>query len=304
MKRILFVIICIYSGVCGLMSCSEDENNYPRPSDITDIKATPAPGSITLSWNLPEDKNLKYVEINYTIPETGKSYRKQVSTFASSLVVDNLLNRHGEIEFKLQTYNEGNTGGNIFTIMAQAENALSTYSNPQKIPLNAATMYTNAPFTTRPLSALIDGDPATFFHSQWQTLVELPHYIVIDLGQEFSAFSFKSTNSNRATDRSWKTLNVYGSSSYDPKEFFDGIKFVDGNTVDISKGGTALQASYTDLPGTPGTVYVYASEVISANIPVRWIWFEVTETTDGIPYFALSELEIYKYDIMSPEDLY
>lgn len=56
MKRILFVVICILSGVCGLMSCSEDGNNYPFPSDITDIKATPGPGSITLSWTLPEDR--------------------------------------------------------------------------------------------------------------------------------------------------------------------------------------------------------------------------------------------------------
>lgn len=116
MKRILFVVICILSGVCGLMSCSEDGNNYPFPSDITDIKATPGPGSITLSWTLPEDENLKYVEVNYTIPETGKVYRKQISTFASSLLVDNLLHRYGEIDFKIQTYNEGNTGGNVFTI--------------------------------------------------------------------------------------------------------------------------------------------------------------------------------------------
>ena len=123
MKRILFVVICILSGVCGLMSCSEDGNNYPFPSDITDIKATPGPGSITLSWTLPEDENLKYVEVNYTIPETGKVYRKQISTFASSLLVDNLLHRYGEIDFKIQTYNEGNTGGNVFTISAQAESA-------------------------------------------------------------------------------------------------------------------------------------------------------------------------------------
>lgn len=156
-------------------------------------------------------------------------------------------------------------------------------------------------FTTRPLSALIDGDVATFFHSQWQTPVALPHYIVIDLGKEFSAFSFKSTNSNRANDRSWKTLNVYGSTGYDPEAFFDGVKFVDGNSVDISKGGATLLASYTDLPGTVSTIYT--SEIVQAKAPVRWVWFEVTETTDGIPYFALAELEIYKYTIMSPEDL-
>lgn len=120
MKRIVFVIICIYSVACGLMSCSEDEQSYPRPSDITDIKAIPAPGSIELKWKLPEDKNLKYVEVTYAISETGKSYRKQISIFADSLLVDNLSDSYGEINFRLQTYNEGNTGGNVFTVSAQA----------------------------------------------------------------------------------------------------------------------------------------------------------------------------------------
>lgn len=301
MRKILFIIICIFSGICELMSCSEDKNNYPLPSDITDVKAVSAPGSVTLSWTLPEDGNLKYVEVNYTIPETGKAYRKQVSTYASSLLVDNLLYRYGEIDFKIQTYNEGDVGGSVFTISAQAERALPTYSNQEVIPLNASAMYTNAPFTTRPLSAMIDGDETTFFHTQWQTPVALPHYIVIDLGQEFSAFSFKSTNSNRTDDRSWKTLNVYGSTGYDPDAFFDGVEFVDGNSVDISEGGAVLLSSFADLPGAVGAVYT--SEIVEADTPVRWIWFEVTETTDGIPYFALSELEIYKYTIISPEDL-
>lgn len=302
MKRILLVIMCIYSGICGLTSCSEEATNHPLPSDITDVRAIPAPGSIILSWNLPEDKNLKYVEITYTIPETGKSYRKQVSTFASSLLVDKLLHRYGEIDFTLQTYNEDNAGGNIFTISAQAESALPVYSNPEKIKLNAATMYTNAPFATRPFSALIDNDMASFFLTQWQTTVALPHYMVIDLGQEFSAFSFKTINTNRepGKDGAWKTLNVYGSSSYDPSAFFDGVKLVDGTTVDIRQGGTTLLASYTEGDGTPGAIY--ASNVISTPIPVRWVWFEVVETTNGSSFFGLAELEIYQYTIVSPEE--
>lgn len=300
MKKIIFIIVCIYCSVCGLMSCSGDENKYPIPSDISDIKAESSPGSILLSWTLPEDENLKYVEINYTIPETGKAYRKQVSTLANSLLIDNLLHRYGEIEFKLQTYNAGNTGGNIFTISARAESALPIFSNPEKIPLNASAMYTNAPFTTRPFSALIDNDETTFFHTQWQTTVALPHYVIIDLGQAYNAFSFKSINSNRTQDGSWKTLKVYGSSSYDPERFFNGVDFVDGNSVDISEGGVVELASYTDLSGTPGETF--NSEIISTNTPVRWLWFKVEETTNGNPYFAMAELEIYKYSSMSPEE--
>ncbi|UVV58364.1 hypothetical protein NXY28_19280 [Bacteroides thetaiotaomicron] len=39
---------------------------------------------------------------------------------------------------------------------------------------------------------------------------------------------------------------------------------------------------------------VYNSEVIPLSKPSRYLWFEVTETTKGTPYFALGELEIYQ----------
>lgn len=299
MKKNIFAIIVLYCAIFGFTSCSDDKDNYPAPSDITNIKAVPAPGSITLSWDLPEDKNIKYVEIRYSIPDLGKSYRKQVSTFTSSFALDDLLQKYGVIDFTLQPFNEGETGGKISTISAQAEKALPIYSNPEKIKLNPATMYTNAPFPTRALKFLVDGSVETFFHSQWQTTVKLPHYIVIDLGEEITAFKFKSTNTNRASDRSWKTMNVYGSNTYDPKQFFDGVAFVDGTTVSIAEAGTTLLASFTDLPG--GTLEIYQSDIIPIETPVRWLWFETTETTDGASYFALSELELYKCEITYPE---
>ena len=161
-------------------------------------------------------------------------------------------------------------------------------------------MYTNAPFTTRPLSALVDGNLTTFFHSKWQApTVPLPHYIVLDLGEEVSVFGFKSTNTDRSSDRAWKTLHIYGSDSYDPTKFFDGVALVDGSTVDISQGGAKLITTLTDLPGATGAVY--QSDVIKADQPIRWLWLETTETTDGQQYFALAELELFKYSITYPE---
>ena len=46
--------------------------------------------------------------------------------------------------------------------------------------------------------------------------VEMPHYLVVDLGEEVSAIKFRSTNTNRANDSSWKTINLYTSDSYNP----------------------------------------------------------------------------------------
>ena len=52
------------------------------------------------------------------------------------------------------------------------------------------------------------------------------------------------------------------------------------------------QAPTRKLPD--GVSEVYNSEVIPLSKPSRYLWFEVTETTKGTPYFALGELEIYQ----------
>ena len=106
MKKIL-ITICLIGGLAMLWSCSDDKDSYPVPSDIENLKATPAPGQITLSWTNPADENLYYVQIEYTIGATGKSYRKQVSQYASELVIDNLLQKYGEIDFTVQAFNRG-----------------------------------------------------------------------------------------------------------------------------------------------------------------------------------------------------
>ena len=112
MKKILMTI-CLIGGLAMLWSCSDDKDSYPVPSDIENLKATPAPGQITLSWTNPADENLYYVQIEYTIGATGKSYRKQVSQYANELVIDNLLQKYGEINFTVQAFNRGNTAGSI-----------------------------------------------------------------------------------------------------------------------------------------------------------------------------------------------
>ena len=43
MKKILMTI-CLIGGLAMLWSCSDDKDSYPVPSDIENLKATPAPG--------------------------------------------------------------------------------------------------------------------------------------------------------------------------------------------------------------------------------------------------------------------
>lgn len=296
----LFAWICLFVSLGGLTVSCSDDNEGSAPVAIDRIEAAPAPGSITLSWEVAGEVAPKFVEIRYTIPDLNKSYRKQVSRYATSLEVDGLLRKYGTLEFTLQAFNDDNRGGEVHRISAQAEKALPVLGNAQKLLLHAENMYTNAPFPTRPFSALIDGDPNTFFHSQWQTEVRLPHYIVVDLGEAVDAFSFRSVNTNRANDNSWKTVEVYGSDSYDPQAYFDGVAFTHGDEVDLSGAGLLSLGTVADIPGDQSATYT--SETFTADRPVRWVWFKVTETTDGArPFFALAELDIYKYSVVNLE---
>lgn len=300
MKKI-FMAIFLIGGLAMLSACSDDNESYPVPSDITNLTATPGPGQVTLNWTTPEDGNLYYVQVEYSIGATGKTYQKQVSQYANGIVIDNLLQKYGEIDFKVQVFNKGYTAGASHQITSQAEKATPIFGTPIKMTIDPKKIWTNAPFPTRKVDFLVDGllDDNHFFHTQWTTLVEMPHYLVIDLGEEVSAIKFRSTNTGRANDSSWKTINIYTSDSYDPTSWFNGVDFVNGNSVDISQAGTRLETTVTDIPG--GVTEVFNSEIIPLSKPSQYVWFEVTETAKGTPYFAIAELEIYQCSMIALE---
>ena len=71
-----------------------------------------------------------------------------------------------------------------------------------EIPLDADMLYSNADHNRlNPtfldgdgIEGLLDGDPATFFHSTWSTVLEDHHYLEVTLPEgEYSAFSFSMT---------------------------------------------------------------------------------------------------------------
>ena len=64
MKKILMAMYLI-GGLAMLFSCNDDSSSYPTPSDIDNLKATPGPGQINLSWTTPADENLYYVQVEY-----------------------------------------------------------------------------------------------------------------------------------------------------------------------------------------------------------------------------------------------
>lgn len=123
-------------------------------------------------------------------------------------------------------------------------------------------VWTNAPEPNEgSIAALFDGDPSTFFHSNWSEdgLSEDngPHYLAIDLGEgnELSEFGFRYMTRNAANDHAQEII-IQGSN--------DNVEYTD--IITISEG----------LP--VGSNKEYLSEPIEAGDSYRYLRFVVTKT--------------------------
>lgn len=65
-------------------------------------------------------------------------------------IINNLLQKYGEINFTVQAFNRGNTAGHHPSDkLHKAEKASPTFGTPVKIDLDYKKIWTNAPFPTR-----------------------------------------------------------------------------------------------------------------------------------------------------------
>ncbi len=179
------------------------------------------------------------------------------------------------------------------TLALVNEVATISYDEGSKITLqssdeNAANyIWSNAAVSGNDVDELIDGDKATYFHSQWSNSTapadDWGHHISVDLGagNTLASFKFKFTTRNASGLSNYpKTIEVYGSndnSTYTKLQVASG--FATGAGVDneaVVKGN--------------GTAY-------------RYLRFLVTDATtnnagtntgsDGMVFFHMSEFSIY-----------
>ena len=120
---------------------------------------------------------------------------------------------------------------------------------------------------------MLDGDPNTFFHSDWHGVVSDPHYLEIDMGegQSISEFAIKyqrrmSNNADRATE-----IIIEGSN--------------DGETYTAIR--TLTQAA-DGLPTVQGDD-TYTSPIINAGTGYRYVRFTVSKTSSNKIFFTFSE---------------
>lgn len=217
MKKILFYNLVAITFLLAFFACNQAEPEI-IPSDISNVRAEARSGEVKISWDVPEDLNYEYVKLTYYDHWRKKEVKRLASIHGDSIVVKNMLNRFGEYEFKLQTYSKTDTpNANVHTITKACDPVEAmlqlTDTKPRVIEMTEEMFSTNSKTAASEFLFLIDNDDATAFHSQWNPVMEFPHWIVIDFGEEvdfYSAyFGFKVQNHSK-NDYAPKNVKIYG----------------------------------------------------------------------------------------------
>lgn len=307
--------------------------------DASTITATPGEGTVTLGWNIPEGANYHYIRVTYTHPETGKLHTRLASIHSSSIVIDDLMRRFGEIEFSLTPVTKQGAEGSTHKISATSLALPTTVSFREKTQIAFNT--TNADDTRRNTSdvwlstshnsgsdgggasALVDGNEASFWHGNWAQVRQNPNYIVVDLKEAVYAMDFKMLGrmgTNVPNKDAPRQFDVYGVNT------FDGTAFLaDPAGIETKNGAKLLLRVMDALPAETdreeGVVYRQTVNVAVAghNNQVvgeapfiftkfgtekyRYIIFKINTTYSGAHFPTLAELVVWKatYNIYNPE---
>lgn len=161
------------------------------------------------------------------------------------------------------------------------------------LDLTTCTITSNTPETGHETKYLVDGNPETFFHTNWTgTAISENHNFIIDLGEENSleqfAFNYITLPNSANNVDAPKTMVIEGSTNgtdYTPITTLSGLPTTKGTTY----ASTTL--------GTKGTAY-------------RYLRFSVTDATGGklgsYYYFGLAEFGLINMqtELLSVKDGY
>lgn len=85
---------------------------------VKDLKATPGPNRITLTWTEPEEDNFSHVVITYL--KKGEDIRVIMDGGITEYTIPELLNSDGEYTFNVQSIDKDNDTGDIVSIKSTA----------------------------------------------------------------------------------------------------------------------------------------------------------------------------------------
>ena len=137
------------------------------------------------------------------------------------------------------------------------------------------------------IAALIDGNPSTYFHSDYNETQSVgPHNLIVDLrGNPVSQFIFSMTSRQGSYNDTPSDIRILASNEYSGNDGWEEV-------AHITEGVPA------------GSGVDYQSPGIVMNDVYRYLRFDVLGTTSGRSngttgayFFTLSEFQIYNYDI-------
>lgn len=105
--------------------------------------------------------------MTYQVPDEEVKRIHLASIYCNSVVINNLLEKYGEITYQLLPVSSSGYEGSVTTLITQAGPSkkiiLGTYK--EKIDFDTNHVWTNNPeLSGGPLSALIDNNENNFFH--------------------------------------------------------------------------------------------------------------------------------------------
>ncbi len=276
-NTIVIIAVCLLA----LISCEKDENTGILPSDIGNVRSDSLPGQIFLSWDMPADSSIYYVEVRYF----DHRLKKEVVNLSSvdTLLIDQTRNKYGDYQFKLTPYSHTRTAGNSIEYKGVSGKApiQETVVLEEELKFEADQITGNSlqDGGKNPPINLFDGDDKTIYHSRWQAPVPDIAWLSFDLKEEIEAL--KINWYPRTTHGEGKPVNVDLMGSLDGENWF--------LIVNLTK-------EKDDLP-TGKTEWFKSPTYYKAPSSFRYLKYVVNETNTGTKFWHMSEMNLYKVEL-------
>ncbi len=261
----------------------------------TPAAITAAPGdetAVTVTATNTSDADVTGATVRVAATPTGWSAEPgsiEVGDLAQGASVEAAFTLHnasaatGSGEFAFELVDDA---GAIVARATAATNAICTTEQltPSAIAAVSSQQTSGEPAPNGPAAAAIDGNPATYWHSQWSpTEAQYPHSIVVDLGAEQSVcgvwYTGRSSTGTGGANGRIANYEVYTSSTVATVDGAWGEPVVSGTFVDNADAQLA--------PFAPTTA--------------RYVKLVATSEVNGNPWATVGELAVAGPAVVVPE---
>lgn len=221
-----YMIIGSMALTIGFSSCNNEEAAIMPTVDLAAMNFThePGEGQITLKWDAPADPanaGFMYMEMKYTDPRDKVTRTKTISPYTNEIVIPNTRARYGDAySFTFTPYSSTDTPGKSFVLDKCKSNAAPSTVTVSRVKLTLTNLKTNAQEPQEgPIANLTDGNPSTFFHTQWSgTPPTEKHWIAMDLGEDVDRLEIHTWNRVHSNPNPPATVELYRLESLDETE--------------------------------------------------------------------------------------